>query len=932
MRKILLCLTLMVSFAPVMAVGQGDVGHLYEDALKSSQQGKLPEAIIHLKNALEIDPNHLPSRLLIAEVLVNQGNGAAAEIELEYAQAHGVNTNRLLPLFAEAYLLQDKYKQVLDRVKPANRVNTLEATLAYLRGRAHLGLYQFVAALREFNRALHLNPHLTKAKLGKAQVLIQRDLLEKAGLLVDEVINSRSVSANAFLLDAKIQQLKGDFSGSLTSLNRAITMEPGHLAARLARAGLMMHKSKLDKAEKDVDFILKMIPLEPRAKYLKAIISASKGDDKSATERINEVLITLKGIPDNVMQNNPSYFYLAGKTSYQLGSYDSAKRFLNKYLKLYPNDLDSMRTLAVIELKTGHPSIAKGILAKANVYFPNNPSILSLLGNAYMGIKKYDLAQEYFEKVLTLVPGSDVGLTNLARSKIASGKLEDAIKNLLEAKNEAVEQIELNLLLADAYSKSRQHLKTVEIYHQLVQTAPLNSRFARLYGAALGLSGDIKGAQQWFERALELDSANIEAIIHLARMDLVQGNRDKAITYLKAKAAENPESHELMVELGKTYSRLSDPQAALLWFQKAYTKKNDTHYTLDELIKTLIQTGGDQEAINILNEFIGQNPADAKAYIMLGSIHQRINQPQEAIESFTTAAKLSENKSKPLMILAKALSSVDDRKGAINALRKAISLDESYLAGYIELTKLVIEDGDKSFALRLISSVADLGHDTPVAHILRGELYSSLGEFTEAESHFTKALAMGDSRQALSGLYQVYKNQNKEAAALTRLQAWLKRHPKDLPVSILLGDAYFSSGKLPDAQKVYKKLLSLYPKSPVALNNAAEVYFAAGEESIALDYARKALKGNPKNANFMDTLGWIESRMGNQQAALSLFREALAYDYTNPDIKYHLALTLEKLDRRGEAKKLLAEIVDGGRKFTDMAQAKALLDKWEGKQ
>jgi len=378
MKIILVFLTLMVCFAPVTVMGQGDVGHLYEDALKSSQQGKLPEAIIHLKNALQIDPNHLPSRILIAEVFIKQGNGANAEIELEYAQAHGVNITRLLPLFAEAYLLQDKYKQVLDRVKPAYRVKNLEATLAYLRGRAHLGLYQFVSAQREFERALYLNPHFSEAKLGKAQVLIQRGLLVKAGLLVDEVLNSRSVSANAFLVDAKIQQLKGDFSGSLTSLNRAITMEPGHLAARLARAGLMMQKSKLDKAEKDVDFILEKIPLEPRAKYLKAIISASKGDNKTAAEKIDEVLITLKGVPDDVMQNNPSYFYLAGMTSYQLGSYAAAKKFLNKYLNIYHNDLNSMRTLAVIELKTGRPSIAKGILAKADVYFPENPNILSL--------------------------------------------------------------------------------------------------------------------------------------------------------------------------------------------------------------------------------------------------------------------------------------------------------------------------------------------------------------------------------------------------------------------------------------------------------------------------------------------------------------------------------------------------------------------------
>ncbi len=915
---------------PVSAA-QEDVGHYYEDALKSVQQGKLPEAVIHLKNALQANSEHLPSRLLMAEVLIGQGNGAAAEVELKYAQSHGVNTNRLLPLFAEAYILQDKYRQVLESAKAASRGVRLESKLAYLRGKAHLGLYQLSSAYREFSRALSLRPQYTEAKLGKAQVLIQRDQVDQASLLVDEVLKSPQAPSNAWLLSANIQRLQGDFPGSLTALNRAITVETKHLAARLARAGLLMHRGDLDGAEKDVDFILEMIPLEPRAKYLKAIIRATKGDEKSAAEKIEEVMVTLKTVPEEVMRNNPSYLYLAGTTSFNLGNYDAAKAFLNKYLKTKPNDFDSLRTLAIIELRMGRPSVARGLLGKLNVSHPNHPGILSLLGGAYMDMRNYDLAQEYFERLVALAPKSHVGLTLLAQSKIASGQLESAIKDLLEAKSDGAGQVPLNLLLAEAYSKSKLYPQAIAIYQQLVKTVPKSSRFAQLLGASLGLSGDIEGAREWFGRALMLDPANSDAMIHLSRMDLVQGRADQAVAYLQAKVVEYPEDYTLMVELGKTYSRVGDFESSLLWYNKAYVNNDDVHLTLDGLIGELIRSGRDTHAVAVLDKFIGWHPTDAKAHTMLGQIYLRMNEPQKAIEAFSAATNFATNKSKSLMVLAQAFVRIDDRQSAINTLKKALAWDESYLAAYITLTKLVIKEGDKPYALRLISAVERLSPNTPAASILRGELYAGLQVFDKAEENYKAALDMGDSRQALLGLYNVYKRQRKSSSTIPRLLAWLKNHPKDLPVSVVLADAYFNSSELAKAEEVYKGLLSTYPESPVVLNNAAETYYRVGKLKTALSYARKALELVPKNANFMDTVGWIESRMGNHQVALSLFREALAYDFTNPDVKYHLALTLDRLDRRGEAIKLLGEVIDGDRSFSEMLSAELLHNKWVGK-
>ncbi|TVT55761.1 MAG: PEP-CTERM system TPR-repeat protein PrsT [Sedimenticola thiotaurini] len=903
-----------------------DPGRLYEDALKSYQHTNLPEAIIHLKNALQIDPDHLPSRLLMAEVLISQGNGSVAEAELEFAKSQGASDDLLLPMFAEAYLLQDKHQLVLDIAKPASRERNLEARLAYFRGRAHLGLLQLSSAYREFNEALKLQPNLTVAKLGMAQVLLQRDQVEQAGIIIDEVISGGAGSANAWLLNANIQRLKGDYSGSLTSLNRAITLESGHLAARLARSGLLMQKGDLEGAEKDVDFILDQIPREPRAKYLKSIISASKGDVKDAEARVGDVVDTLKAVPPQVMQNNPSYLYLAGIISYQLGSYDVAKSYLNKYLKAVPNDLESVKTLAIIELREGKPENARGILAKINVVYPDNPNILSLLGMAYMDMKSYDLAQQYFKQVVELVPESDLGRSNLARSKMASSEFDAAIELLLKAKEGGTENnIELDLLLAEAYVRTKSFGKAITIYKKLVETSPKNSRFAQKYGATLGLSGDLEGAEAWFKRALELDPANTDAMIHLSRMDLVRGKGEASLKYLDAKATEYPESYELMVELGKTNALLGDMDSALRWYDKAFSLKNDIHFTLDGLVDTLVKVGNTEKALVVLDEFIGRNPTDAQAFTMTGRIYQLINQRQKAIEAFTTATNFAANKSQSFMTLAKAQSDTDDRAGAIASLKKALVYDESYLPGYIALIKLVIEERDEVHALRLISSVRKLAPNTPAGDLLTAELYEGLGDFDKAIASYEKALILGDSRQAILGLTGIYTRSGSEAKAAERLTEWLKRYPDDPPVELALAETYLRLGKHKSAMFHYEKLLKQHPESPLILSSASEGFYRSGKESIALQMAQKAQAASPKNVDFLDTLGWIQSRTGKTDAALATFREALVYDYGNPSVKYHLASTLVQLNRQAEARKLLGEVKTSSRSYGQMADVDVLL-------
>ena len=164
--------------------------------------------------------------------------------------------------------------------------------------------------------------------------------------------------------------------------------------------------------------------------------------------------------------------------------------------------------------------------------------------------------------------------------------------------------------------------------------------------------------------------------------------------------------------------------------------------------------------------------------------------------------------------------------------------------------------------------------------------------------------------------------------AIPYLTDWLKKYPDDIAVEISLADSYKGSGQLQQAADSYEALLIKHGQLPILLNNAANVYFSLNQQEKAREYAAQAYSYLKDNVAIIDTYAWIESRSGNHLEALALFRYALTKDYDNAEIKYHLAVTLDKLGRTAEAKGHLIEAINSTQIFEGKEQAKLLLEAW----
>lgn len=917
---------LIMGSSPVLAADK-NADKNYEKALQTFHNGETDAALIHLKNALKAEPKHLPAHILMAEILISQGNGAMAEIELDYARDKGADPNRLIVLYGTAYQQQDKFERLLEAVRPGKRGNNTEANIAFLRGQAYFALKKLANAGRSFDNALKLNPSLYKAKLGRAKIASTRKFHGKAMRLVDSALEDNQTDPTIWIMKSRLYKVRGFSGDSMDAINRALELDETHLDARLVRSALFMGAKDYVNAEKDVDYILGRIPNEPRAKYLKASIRATSGNFSDSFDKMNEVVQTLQGIPAEVKNNNPSYYYIAGLTNYRLGKLERARENLNMYLKFEKSDMGARRLLGALELQAGEPLTASVVLIEAYRAQPKNPTIMTLLGMAYLNLGNTKKANDLFGRVVKILPESSQSLTNLARGHMAAGSFDDAIQNLLKAEQHNLNSVSVKLLLAETYQKSNQFDKALAILGGLQAQFPEDSYFHQLHGTALGRSGDHKAAREKLEKALTLDKNNITALIHLARMDVVQKKPDRALDRLQKKLKQMPGAYSLMLEIGDIYKFKNDLKKTLFWYEKSYSLNSNNFTALGKIVSTQLALKDESGALSRIESYTDSFPEDDRVYVLLGNLHFAANRQEEAVKAFKLAANYATNRGEALMRLANIQRVTSDNSGAKASLLKAIAWDPELVNAFIALIKMNIQDKDEKNALQMIKSIAKLTKGSPTAPLLKGELYLTLGKYRLSEKSYLNALKTGDAPLAIVGLYSVYKNTGQIDKAIRRIEAWYKKYPEDLTTATLLGNAYEHKGNLKKAVSHYKSLLERAPDSALLLNNTANVLFDLGEQGAAFDYAQKALEKAPNNVGIMDTLAWIEARRGNPDIALPLLRKAVALNFNEPEIKYHLAITLDMLERRSEALKIMAEVT-GERKFNGQKDARNIYKKW----
>jgi putative PEP-CTERM system TPR-repeat lipoprotein len=257
-------------------------------------------------------------------------------------------------------------------------------------------------------------------------------------------------------------------------------------------------------------------------------------------------------------------------------------------------------------------------------------------------------------------------------------------------------------------------------------------------------------------------------------------------------------------------------------------------------------------------------------------------------------------------------------------LKRAVELQPDFIPARLAQIELALRSHRNDDALALARQVQKLNDKLPVGYAVEGDVLMVQNKPAQALPAYEKALSISKSPEMLVKIVQVMTMSGKGKEAQARAAQWLKEHPNDAIVSMFLADRSLASKDFKPAISLLENVLKQNPNNPVALNNLAWAY-QQEKDPRALDTAEQAFKVAGDNPGVMDTLGWMLVEQGNTARGLPLLQKASGLAPDSPEIRYHLAVSLNKSGDKQGARKELDKLLAQNKPFAQIEEARALL-------
>jgi Flp pilus assembly protein TadD len=178
-----------------------------------------------------------------------------------------------------------------------------------------------------------------------------------------------------------------------------------------------------------------------------------------------------------------------------------------------------------------------------------------------------------------------------------------------------------------------------------------------------------------------------------------------------------------------------------------------------------------------------------------------------------------------------------------------------------------------------------------MGYALEGELQAVQKKWPEAASAFGAASSRQPSALLVTRQYGALRGAGKAAEGTAIANKWMKEHPDDATIPLMLAEESQRRKDFPAAIAGYEKVIALDPRNVVALNNLAWV-LTEKKDAKGLEYAERAQQVTPFNPSILDTYGWALTRNGDAKRGAEMLRMASRLAPGQAEIQLHLAQAL----------------------------------------
>ena len=879
--------------------------------------GDLQGAVVELRSFVRLNPQNVTAHFRLGQVELRLGDPVAAEKELKQARDMGFDARSVNALLAQAYMAQNKYKELLREFLPQGLPPEQASALLILRSAAQLATGDNAAAQTSAAEAERLMPQSVDAQLNSARIALALHDLSGAETKVGRALAINPRSGEALLLKGQLQNLRGDRVGAIRTFGEAIAAAPNLLAARLERANVLVASNEDAKAREDVEAVLKVAPNAALAVYLKGVILARAKDYAAADAELTRLRALISQFPRG-------YYFLA-LVKYNLGQGEQAADAASHYLAHNPNEPDAIKLSASIEMADRRYANAIQILSKAIDLGVADASILDLLGQAYALNGQPVQAAQTLERAAALAPDNVGILTRLAAVRLSAGDSAGATNALEHSLEIAPTRTAAAEALVSAALSLGDIDKALLALAQVKKQEGDSEAAGNLAGMIKMAQVDLAGATAVLTDTLKRFPQSAQTRVNLARLLAIQNKPKDAEQLLNEVLEREPANAAALNAVIPILQAEGQPQRAVALAEAAHGAEPLNPAITIGLANLLVNANETKKALELVDANLKERSTNVQLLATRARLQLILGQPDAARGDYRQILDLEPGNLAVRLNLAGLLLSANDSDGAKTLITDGLRTlpgNADLLRSYLEIT---LRAQGPDVALAAADRLAADPANQPAGRLLKGDAYVLAGRLADAITAY-QAEQRSDPSSALALRIAAARSAaGQPDQAAQGLREWLATDPTDADAAQALAALDLAAHRFYDAEAHLQVVLNKRPNDASALNNLAWIYQQRNDPQ-ARAMAQKAYMISP-SPQVADTLGWILTTGGDAANGLALLRQAAAQLGDMPTVRYHLAVALKDTGQPQEALAELRPIVQGAANFDEKPDATRQLDE-----
>ncbi|MBV1881380.1 MAG: tetratricopeptide repeat protein [Pseudomonadales bacterium] len=415
---------------------------------------------------------------------------------------------------------------------------------------------------------------------------LKLDLAEECLDIISNGLKALGEDPDLYSIQGLAHLKLGNLDESRKSLNKALTIKPGHLPAQITMANLHITEKNYDdalqiynktleknpnsmvalkgvmdattaqgKPENGIKILKKLKKKHPESINPTLILSASHLKNREYDDAIQYAQQASKLKPDNQKINHllATTYYLKSTSLIAEKDVPGALKFVRKAHKKSPNSIPILLANIKLEMQSNNKALGEKIAQKFIQNNPENHQGFEILGDIQIRQSRFIEAVENLEKAWAISQNHLLGM-KLFRAKNALRQDDDSLKHLQQWATNSDDDPERQFTLAMAYQESQQPAKAIEQYEAVLQRKPdhvvsLNN-LAWLYQEA-----GHEDAERLAKKASELAPKSAAVIDTYGWILVLQDKNDAGIKVLKRALELAPKNKYIIQHLAEAQAK-----------------------------------------------------------------------------------------------------------------------------------------------------------------------------------------------------------------------------------------------------------------------------------------------------------------------------------------------------------------------------------------